>query len=475
MKKIVFAAVLPIFLVTMAWSGAAMACDKKCQRKVDRALKSYAKYVEKAEQKSCDTQSGKKASLIQRQCEKALESLDKRYDGFAEDQYADEILNHPEIKALRERHLQLKQRLGGLADIDRIEKITEPMARKLRSLESNTCSLESSYMFEPCREGLMYAQQYYEKIPEADRSLPQVKELKERFDKLVEIQKQMVAKEGNKETKFMADIALKDEFKQQNLNLLLLGKENMATDRLDLIDDLGKDLEEVMSRAKQFAKDCRGKYADIAEKEWAATKCEVAQNAEKYRRQVIIASYKAYLDKQVEQVAKEINFLKNNRSIETSIFNFYMNRYDKYTNRVTKKYEQGYKLAGEQAPADNRLKSLKDEFASVLKEVLKANGKWDDSKLHKPSGLIRKKTEEAAKEMDCEVVDIGMNSDAWTVIKTHLGIPLRKYNDGYVLLKAPKESFYRKHHFEVIRAFDGVEYADFSEMKISEIVTPVEK
>lgn len=466
MKQKKLVTMLILFILGVLFTGNIYADEKK----TNAAITSYTNSVEKAEKNFTKAESAGNIDAAYKRVSKELSTLDKKYN-----RYSDEIKANAEIEALYNRHIALNDKLPQLEKMAKLQKVVSPYERKIKQLEKKYIT-EKSSDFVYLADQIEILDKHYGYIPEENRSDSIVTELKNRHDNLVNLQ-------SDTETAFLDETNAKwersaNEKEMSNLSaqlrfdLLEAGKNNKGLTMTDL-----NSLEEDMPGFKQFAQDCSGKYSDIVADDVDAKElADLAINREKYRNQLIYATYNRDLDKRINVLTGEMDSLISNNYMESDYLNLYLYEFDEWYNNIVEFFTEGYNSVGKPIPSAKfeELKNLKGDFAKTLKDYVSNSKKWDGSGYEKPSSAFKKKAASGAKNMGFKLVEAG-HEDNWLIERDEYNLPIKKYAPGYVLLKKSGESFYRYKVAWFYKVFDGEKYEEASYVQFQNLVTPIKK
>lgn len=460
-KTAIFLIVLAVFQTTNAYAD---------EKKVNLAITSYTKSVEKAEKNFEKAETAGNIDAAYKRVSKELSTLDKKYNN-----YSDEIKNNADIAALNKRHTTLNNKLPNLEKLAQLQKVVSPYERKLKQLEKKY-NTENSSDFVYLADQLEILDKHYGYIPEENKNDPFVVELKKRHNDLVKLQaeeKSAYMDETNAKWERSANEKEISRLSTQlNFDLLQAGKNNKGMSLSDL-----KKLEEDMPALKQFASDCKGKYSDIVADDPDVKELEdLAANREKYRDQLKYATYNRDLDKRINILSGEIKSLTENDYMESHYLDLFLYEFDDWYIDIEDFFKAGYTSVGMDVPSNkfSELKSLKGTFAKTLNDYVSNSKKWSGKGYEKPSSAFKKKAAASAEKLGMKLVEAG-HEDNWFIEKDEYNLPVRKYAPGYVILKKKGESFHRQKAAWFYKVFDGVEYEDASYVQLQNLVTPIKK
>lgn len=442
--------------------------------KLERAITSYEKYVEKAEQSSCNTELGKPSKALSNSCTKAVDALDKRYD-----KYSDDIKADPKIVSLRERHETLRGMLEGLERQAAIEQMARKYRLKIERMETKTCPEQEHYGsrdFELCQEDLEKTDQIKANIPADMLGEPIIKDLIDRHEALRNMPEHMFSVYKAANDAFLNGVSLRDEFEGTVHDItywsrLEDGKANRPAANIGEVEGLKENLPAI----KQLAANCTGKYAEyIQDKPERQAQCELAENADKYYAQFAAASYKVFLQEETEAANSVVSRLENSsdRYIDVSDYNRLVLGSKEYLADVKERVGESHRLAGLPEPSYAELEAAVANIPVAIKAAASKN-RWADKETVSVSRAIEKRTAQVVKKMGMKLVKVGRIDAPWTLVKNALGIPLYKGTKGWVMMKAPKESFCRIQYASFTRTYDGSEYAPASDVVIVPVIVPV--
>jgi hypothetical protein len=123
-------------------------------------------------------------------------------------------------------------------------------------------------------------------------------------------------------------------------------------------------------------------------------------------------------------------------------------------------------------PSTEGLLSLEVQFKPLLATAIASN-KWTDHEYTAPSAPINALARSAAQKQGLALLKIGVVDKTWTIDKNDYGVPLRKYQGGYLLLKRSGEEFCRKQYATFVRVYQGKDYAPASAVNVFSTVVPV--
>jgi hypothetical protein len=430
-------------------------------------MAAYGKAVDSAEQKSCNTKLGKPLAALNRSCESDLKALDARYAG-----YAPEIHAVAEMQALRARHLKLVDASKEIAYLASLDELAKPYRRVIESMEKTSCVLAEAWRHDKCGEDLSTADNIWSKIPKQSQSEQSLAELRARHETLSGIQAQMAkAFEANRDAKVAGQV-LEAEFAKATEDLpwnhLASGKAGQGGQVSD-VNSMGDDS---MLRFRQLATDCKGKFAplvkDSAERQ---AYCELAQYAEKYRNIFAAHCYQSYLNAEIQKAEEIFAKFKQHKVVEGQDLNQFTKGFKAYSQTVIQSVSQRFQAAGLPLPSYERLLALEAQFKPLLTAAI-ANNKWTSHQYTAPSAPLKSLASSAAQKEGMTMLKIGVVDKSWTIDKNAFGVPIHKYQGGYVLLKSGDEAFCRMQYVNFIRAYQGSDYVAASAVSVFSTVAP---
>lgn len=444
---------------------------------LERTIKSYDKYVTKVEKNLDKAEKAKNIKFHLTRTEKDLKSLDKRYEKMDEMTKSD-----AEIKKLREKHLLLAEKYKELSLMGENQNVVKPYERKITTMKKKFVGGDDKLQFyQQFADELAQLQRIYDNIPEEKKSLDIIKNLKKEHDNLIVTQKDMQDKFLKSVEDSRKKSGLAGEFRKtiQNLPfaLLVAGKEDKKVSIHD-----AKRLDKYMDKFAQFEIDCDGKFAEIikSDDESAGYKAsevkELAKNRKKYKDNVTYKAYIRYINEEIAHNKMIIDDFKKDGYINTKYLNLFLYQYKTYYNNVKNDVYAAIKTTGKKQPDDiyKKLNNQNSEFIAVLNSTY-VKKKWKKPEFKDVSGAIKKKAVEAAKTINGKLIDLGYVQSGWSIIKNALGVPLRKYREGYILVKLDKEKFYRQYYAHFYREYDGSKYQDATAVQFVKTVTPLKK
>lgn len=436
---------------------------------ISKVIMEYSALLENADKDSCYLENRQPCETASSECIVILEALDRLYDAISF-----ELKQHPEMKQLRKKHLKLHSSLIDADERKALEKAIRSYRHRIRSLEKNHC-IEGKYSrIESCEKYLQYAEDIYAGIFSIDKTDSRVEELKGRYDVLVRIHLENLAGKKRKQENAKRLRGLKKQYQNElsqirhQLAVLKRGKNN----RPIMPEIKIRELDDAIPAIKSFAESCKEIFSEIPDDPDIRDKCELAANCLRYRNQLVIATYKAFLDKSIEELSIAIQGLDENKTIETAHLDLLLHRFDSTCQAIVKRVSAAYASAGYPPPSFSDLKSLKARFESVLPEACTAN-RWDKKEMRPVTEVLAGLSVKKAAELGLELLDIGQSSAEWQIIKNKSGYPLQMVNSGFALLKHPEEPFARMYRIKFTRIFDGINYDSISTIDISTILRPV--
>ena len=470
-SKLVLGVTLIAFTL-VALELVAFGSGASANKKLDRAMQSYTKKIERAEQKSCNTDLGKSPQALSRSCARDLKALDKQYD-----RYSDEIKSDPQMASLHERHEELRKLIPVLEHQAAIDKVARKYRMKIEIMEKKTCPKKESYgsgESAVCLEDVLKADKLKEGIPGDMLDEPVIKDLIGRHEELRKMPEHMEQVYGDNNSKFLERGSLIGEFSDtvhdiSYYHYLENGKANKPAD-IGYVEGLKDDL----PRIKQLAADCKGKFAEIIQDNpQRQAQCELAENADKYYAQFAAASYKVFLQEEIKEVNAVVSRLEDpkDRYIELSDYNRLVVGGKEYVGDLKKRVGESHKKAGLPEPSYAELEAAVAKLPGAIKAAAKAN-RWADKKTVDVTRAIEKRTAQVVDKMGMKLVKVGRLDEPWTLVKNQLGIPLYKGTKGWVMMKNPKESFCRMQYASFTRTYDGAGYAPASDVGIVSAIVP---
>ena len=439
----------------------------KTDRKAEQAVAAYGKAVDSAEQKSCNTKLGKPIAALNRSCESDLKALDTQYA-----KYSSEIQAASEIQALHARHLKLVDTSKEIAHAAVLEELATPYRRVIESMEKTSCVAAEVWRHAQCGVALDSAEDIWSEVPKQNQSEQPLAELRERHKKLYEIQTQMAK---TFETNRQAEVAVKvleSEFTKATEDLpwnhLTSGKAGQGGE-VSAVKSLSADS---MQRFKQLATDCNGKFSPIV-KDNADRQgyCELSQNAVKYKNVFAALCYQSYLTAEIEHAEEILAKLAQQKLVESQDLDQFTRGFKAYSQAIIQVVSKHFQLAEMAPPSFEGLLSLEAKFKPLLTAAVASN-KWTDHSYTAPSAPLKSLASSTALKAGMTLLKIGVVDDGWTIDKNEFGIPLRKYQGGYVLLKRKGEEFCRMQHVKFVRVYRGSDYSAASAVNIYSTVVP---
>ena len=459
--------VLIVFILAPLESLASATANDK---KVPKEIKRYAEKIERAEKKSCNAQPGKSAAKRYRICNRDVSALDKRYDHLPGDIKAD-----PQMIRLRKRHESLKKIVKELEHQAALEEISRNYRRHIERMETRTCRKADRYganLRWLCAEDVLTADRIKERIPPDIREEPVIRDLVERHEKIRGMPAHMDKVMADANRDYLAAVRLKTDFKNDVHDIgcwayLEAGK----ADKPGRIDDV-KRVDKQMPSIRRFAADCKGKYAEyVRQHPRHQTKCELAENAQRYRDQFAAASYTVFLGTEIDEIHTIILRLENDNCIEATGHNRLVNGSQAYLRDVETQVSESRMTVGLPEPSYSDLEAAVAKLPAKIKAAADKN-RWADKKTAAVSVPVKRLTIQEVEKMGMTLVKVGRSDEPWTLVKNQLGIPLHKTTTGWVMMKNPKDSFCRMQHASFTRTYDGTGYAPVSAVSIDSAIFP---
>jgi len=439
-------------------------------KKLEKAIASYTKYIEKAEQKSCNTETGKSAKSLSRSCARDIKALDKRFN-----RYSDAIKADSTINRLTVRHEKLRSMVKIFDHQATVDKIAYKYRLHIEKMETKTCPKKESYgtrTDELCLEDVMKADKIKADIPEEMLTEPTIQDLVKRHNALSRMPAYMASIIAGKKEVMLAGIVLSSEFNERvhqmsYWNRLKDGKANKSG-KLVYLEGLNKHIE----KYKIFATDCQGKFAEyIQDKPDKQATCELAEHAELYRDRYAAAAYQQFLKEETEQANAISTRLKEDGFIDVPDYNRLVVRNNDYIQDVEKRVGDSQKKLDLPIPSYIAFEKAVYNIPDALQSATSKN-RWSDNNTIPVSKPIEKLTDQIVKNWDMELVKIGRLDQPWVLVKNELGIPLYKMAKGWVMMKNSNESFCRIQHATYTRTYDGTGYAPASNINIVQAIVP---
>jgi len=451
-------------LVSVSTTALAASNDKSAKA-LKRAQSSYTKYIEKAEKKNCNLETGKLRS-----CANEVKSLDKRYG-----KYSEEMKSDATISALNKRHQELKKVLTALERQSAVTKVAQAYQRSIKRIETKSCKKQENYIGTEsayCQKDLEKADLAKEKIPADMLNEPVIVDLIKRHDAMREMPDYIrnVANQKHQELKQIASTQI--EFKKQANELaywkeLELGKSHVAG-RLRYLAKL----EDRKQGFLQFARDCKGKYAEyLVGKKDKLEKCELAENAELYIHRYAAATYKLFLESETERTREINNNLGRDGYIEKDDYKRLILNGKQYIKDIENRVSKSHETLNLPVPSFDKFEAAVAGTSDELKTAISMNS-WENKPTVAVSAPIESYSAKIVAKKNQKLVKVGRLDRPWTVVKNELGIPLRKIANGWVMVKQPGESFCRMQYTTYTRTYDGTGYADISDIDIVPALVP---
>jgi hypothetical protein len=440
----------------------------KTDKKIEQAIAAYGKAVDSAEQKGCNTALGKPLGALSRSCESDVKALDTQYSKYSADVQA-----VTEIQALHARHLKLIDASKEFTRLASLEELAKPYRRAVEAMEKTSCVLTEVWRHAECGDALSNADETWSGIPKPSQTEPPLAELHARHVKLKAIQAQMAKSfEANREAEIAKNV-LESEFTKATENLpwnhLMSGKAGQGGQYSD-INTLSDDS---MLRFKQLAIDCDGKFAVIINNNTdRQAYCELSQNAVKYKNVFTALCYQSYLNAEISHNTEILAKFKQQKVVEGADLDLFTKEFKTYSQAIIRNLNKRFQLAAMTPPSTEGLLSLEVQFKPLLTTAIASN-KWTDHEYTAPSTPINTLARSAAQKQGLALLKIGVVDKTWTIDKNDYGVPLRKYQGGYLLLKRSGEEFCRKQYATFVRVYQGKDYAPASAVNVFSTVVPV--
>jgi hypothetical protein len=439
----------------------------KTDRKLEQAVVAYGKAVDSAEQKSCNLKLEKPIAALNRSCEGELKALDTQYA-----KYSPEVRATSEIQALHARHLKLLDTSKELAHLAGLEELAKPYRRVIESMERTSCVLAEVWRHAKCGEDIVTADALWSEVPKASQSEPPLAELHVRHENLAKIQAQMAKTFAANSEAEVARRVLESEFTKATDDLpwnhLTSGKSGLGGE----VSDVKTLSDESMRRFKHLAAECKGKFAPVV-KDNADRQayCELSQNAEKYKNIFAALCFKSYLAAEIQHGEEILAMFKQQKVVEGQDLDQFTKGFKAYSQTIVQNVSKRFQLAGMDPPSFDALLALEGQFKSLLTVAIASN-KWTDHQYTAPSAPLKSLASTAAQKEGLKLLKIGVVDQSWTIDKNAFGIPLRKYQGGYLLLKRSGEEFCRMKYARFVRVYRGSDYAAASAVDVFSTVVP---
>jgi len=199
----------------------------------------------------------------------------------------------------------------------------------------------------------------------------------------------------------------------------------------------------------------------------------LAENAEKYRNQFAAASYKVFLKNEIGEINAVIARLNSDdKYIEYSDYKKLVINKTEYINDIKTRINESYKKVGLPEPSYSELEAAIAGIPVAIKSAAKAN-KWSDKETVSVARPIKKRAAKVVEKMGMKLVKVGRLDQPWTIVKNFSGIPEYMSTKGWVMMKAPKESFCRMQYTTFTRTYDGKDFVPASNVNIVPAIVPV--
>jgi hypothetical protein len=227
-----------------------------------------------------------------------------------------------------------------------------------------------------------------------------------------------------------------------------------------------------MLRFKQLATDCRGKFAalvkDNAERQ---ASCELAQNAEKYKNIFAARCYQSYLNAEVQHAEEILAKFKQQKVVEGQDLDQFTKGFKAYSQAIIQSVSKRFQAAFMTPPSYEGLLALEAQFKPLLTAAIASN-RWTNYQYTAPSAPLKSLAVSTAQKAGMTMLKIGVVDKGWTIDKNAYGVPLHKYQGGYVLLKRSDETFCRMQYVNFVRVYQGSDYVAASAVNIFSMVMP---
>ena len=450
-----------LFTAVSLSASAATSADKA----LNRAISSYTKYISKAEKKNCDLEKGKFKG-----CQREVKALDRRYEKFSDD-----VKANPAITELNQRHQRLSQILATLERQAIVKKVARKYELSVVRMETQSCLKQSHYMGPEavrCHKDLLKADAAKAKIPQNMLSEAIIADLAKRHEAMRGMPAYIQKVTRQNASALASAVTVHVEFNDRLKHLgywqeLEKGKNNTAG-TLHQLEKMSSQLNEYLS----FANDCKGKYASyISDKPAAVYQCQLAENAQSHINHYSAATYKVFLADETKKVNSVYTALKSEGYIRLNDYRLLVLNTNAYIQDVETRVHNSHQRVNQKTPD---FKSF-EKTVALLPDALEtavSNNSWDALDSVEVSSAMEKRASKIAELNDWELVEAGQKDRPWSVVKNDLDIPLRKKIPGWVMFKAPDESFCRIHSVDYSREFNGTGYEPISHIEVGSAVSP---